>query len=143
MAVQDSLPCALVHVSQCRETAWIIELEKFFWMSIFFDRGIAVSLTLNSFSRSGFIFVSPVLGAASWAPFLLWAWHRAGVASSTHCSHIPNLSPCRERGWLAPQLLWCACQQLCTARRAAAAGLQGLYSTDNKVKLCRNSGKTD
>lgn len=105
MAAQDIFLCALVHESQCREIAWIIKLSKAHLDVDFFDRGITVSLAFNSFSSSGPIFVSPGLGAAPWAPFCCGPGTDRGVASSTRCSHGPKLSPCRERGWLPPQLL--------------------------------------
>lgn len=101
----------------------LLSLEKLFWMLTFLTEALLCHWHLTA-SAEVVLF------------WCLWCWEGhfgpsfccgpgtdKGVASSTCCSHSAKLSPCRERGWLAPQL-WCACQQLCTA------GPRGLYSTD-------------
>lgn len=115
-------------------------------MLIFFDRGITVSLALTNFSSSGLILVSPVLGAAPWPPFFYGPGTGRGVASSTSCSHGPKLGPSRERGWLPPQLLWCACQGSAPPEGLLLLASGSLFHRQgqaSEVKLCRNSGKTD
>lgn len=140
MAAQDSFLCVLVHVSQCREIARVIELGKALLDVDFFDRGITLSLALNSFSRSGFILVSLVLGGALWALFLLWAWHR----QRSCFFHL--LQPQRKTQSLQGEGLAGSSAVVCMSAALHCWPSGSLFHRQgqaNEVKQCGISGKTD
>lgn len=147
MAAQDSFICALVHVSKCREIARIIKLGKAHLDVDVFDRGITVSLALKNFSISGLILVSPVLGAAPWAPFLVWNWHRQRICFFHPLQPWPKTQSLQGEGLAASSAAVVCMSATLHCQKGCSCWPPGsLFHSQgqaNEVKLCRNSGKTD
>lgn len=147
VAAQDSFLWALVYVSLCREIARIIKLGKVHLDVDFFDRGITVSLALNSFSSSGLILVPLVLGAAPWAPFLLWGWHRQRSCFFHPLQPQPKTQSLQGEGLAGSSAaVMCMpaalhCQKSCSC--SPSGSLFHSQEQANEAKLCGNSGKAD
>lgn len=147
VAAQDSFLCAVVYVSQWREIARIIKLGKAHLDVDFFDRGVTVSLALNSFSSSGVILVLLVLGAAPWTPCLLWGWHRRRSCFFHPLQSWPKTWSLQGEGLAGSSAaLMCTsaalhCQKGCSCWPSGS--LFHSQEQANGVKLCGNAGKTD
>lgn len=113
-ATQDSFLHAWLYVSRYREIVQIIKVRKAHWDVGFADEALLCQQygTCSALVVVVLFLSFPAMGMALGPPFRR-ARRQAdtdrGAAPSICCGRClgpgPKLGPCRERGWLAPQLL--------------------------------------